>query len=105
MAVPAKELTTWDSCNLAEIMIHQGLLRETARESHSFAVSIIIVVPSDYSTVRVSGNNRGLDALNLKNTAVVHVNTTDFFLPAFELVEIFYFSSSVHSLLQSNPLS
>lgn len=47
----------------------------------------------------------GLNVLNLKNTAAIHVNCTDLLWPAFEVVEIFYFFSSVHSLLQTNPLS
>lgn len=46
----------------------------------------------------------GLDVLNLKNIAAIHVDCTDLLLPASGAVEIFYFSS-VHSLLWFNPLS
>lgn len=42
----SKELTTYDCCNL-EVMKHKELLKETIRESHSFAVNIITIVPSE----------------------------------------------------------
>lgn len=101
----SKELTTWDCCNLEEMMKHRGLLKETIRESkfsskyhHRYSIR-------NYSRVRVYGNNMDLNVLNLKNTAAIHVNCTDLLLPAFGAVEIFYFFSSAHSLLRFNPLS
>lgn len=101
----SKELTTWDCCNLEEMMKHRGLLKETIRESKFSSKYHHCYSIRNYSRMRVYGNNMDLNVLNLKNTAAIHVNCTDLLLPAFGAVEIFYFFSSAHSLPRFNPLS